>query len=112
MEMQEEAVVLGAPPPPRYSHIPIAKPARCCRFWVQGNYGGDGIIDHRHLWAVAADVGMAIGAAIDIAIEAADIVLMKSNLNDVIIAIDLSRYCCLLFSTVEVLSETQEAGKS
>ncbi len=72
--------------------LPQDKEKEVSKFQKKGKrvaFVGDGINDSPAL--VKADVGLAIGSGTDIAIECADIVLMKNSLNDVVTAIDLSK---------------------
>ena len=71
--------------------LPDGKESVICKLKEQGKTAmvGDGINDAPAL--TRADMGIAIGAGADVAIDAADVVLMKSSLSDVAAAIRLSR---------------------
>lgn len=72
--------------------LPQDKEKEVSKLQQQGKivaFVGDGINDSPAL--VKSDVGLAIGSGTDIAIDSADIVLMKSSLLDVVTAISLSK---------------------
>ncbi len=79
--------------------LPDGKESTIRRLQKRGKVAmvGDGINDAPAL--TRADMGIAIGAGADVAVDAADIVLMKSRLSDVPAAIRLSR------STLRIIHE-------
>src|SRR5699024_12665422 len=75
---------LGVLPDEKADHVDNIKKQGC-----QVRMTGDGINDAVAL--ATADLGIVIGAGTDIAIETADVILVKSNPKDVVSLIDLSK---------------------
>ena len=79
-----ECVIAGVKPEGKLSHVQAMHDRG-----IRTAFIGDGVNDAPAL--TAAHVGIAVGSGTDVAIESADIVLMKSTLHDLLVALDLSR---------------------
>jgi len=84
VEIPLECVVASAMPADKVSKIDELKKAGKTVAMI-----GDGINDSPAL--ARSDLGIAIGAGTHIAVDAADMVLVRSNLHDVVVALDLAK---------------------
>merc|ERR1711991_60140 len=80
----EDFVIAGVKPDGKLTHVQLLHDRGHKIAFV-----GDGVNDAPAL--TAADVGVAVGSGTDVALESADVVLMKNTLHDLLVALDLSR---------------------
>eukprot|EP00604_Paraphysomonas_vestita_P002067 CAMPEP_0174820528 /NCGR_PEP_ID=MMETSP1107-20130205/4426_1 /TAXON_ID=36770 /ORGANISM="Paraphysomonas vestita, Strain GFlagA" /LENGTH=519 /DNA_ID=CAMNT_0016036059 /DNA_START=11 /DNA_END=1567 /DNA_ORIENTATION=- len=91
LEIPQDRIIAGALPSDKVQKVIALQESGKCVAMI-----GDGINDSPAI--SQADLGIAIGAGTHIAIDAADMVIVRSNLHDVVAALDLAK---LVFSRIK-----------